>query len=65
MTRLALVVTTCPTCRLISTICTYSATTRRQVVRLASRITLTRGTVTLKVTQRRAVIVDGLIVTRR
>lgn len=74
VTRLALVVTTCPTCgkvgvyvgsRLISTISTYSATTRRQVVRLASRIALTRGTVTLKVTQRRAVIVDGLIVTRR
>lgn len=74
VTRVALVVTTCPTCgkvgvyvgsRLVSTISTYSATTRRQVVRLASRIALTRGTVTLKVAQRRTVIVDGLIVTRR
>lgn len=74
VTRLALVVTTCPTCgkvgvyvgsRLVSTISTYSATSRRQVVRLASRIAPTRGTVTLRVAQRRTVIVDGLIVTRR
>lgn len=73
--HVAVLVTTCATCgrvgvylngNLLKTVSTYSAVTRHRVLLIQPGFSYRKATITLKLTQRsRALIVDGLAITRR